>query len=98
MHNACQGVHGLPIQQKVQADQVCLALLSSLVVEAGVARGDGLEGVVEVASELCQRQSVSAGPAASLRNGSNPCCTSIRIQVLILCHTLQEPPLQTLWY
>ena len=66
MHNACKSIYGFPIQQQVQADQVRLALLPSLVVEAGVARGDGLEGVVEVASQLCQRQGVSAGPAIAL--------------------------------
>ena len=63
VHNACQSVYGLPVQQQVQADQVGLALLPSLVVEAGVARGDGLQGVVEVAPQLCQRQGVSAGAA-----------------------------------
>ncbi len=66
MHNACQSIYGFPVQQQVQADQVGLALLPSLVVEAGVARGDGLQGVVEVASQLCQGQSVSAGQAFAL--------------------------------
>lgn len=55
MHNACQSIHRLSIEQQVQTDQVCLAQLARLVVKAGVARGDGLEGVVEVPSELCQR-------------------------------------------
>ena len=58
MHDARQGVDGLPVQQEVQPDQVCPALLPGLVVEAGVARGDGLQGVVEVAAQLGQRQRV----------------------------------------
>ena len=63
--NACESIDGLSIQQQVQSDQVRLALLARLVVKAGVARGDGLQGVVEVAPELRQRQSVSAECASS---------------------------------
>ena len=60
MHNTCESIHRLPVEQQVQADQVGLAQLARLVVEAGIARGDGLEGIVEVATELCQRQGVPA--------------------------------------
>ena len=81
MDDACQSIDRLSVEQQIQADQVRLALLPSLVVEAGVARGDGLQGVVEVAPELRQRQSVSAGPRIS----------AVCMQVLTPNLWLQEP-------
>jgi len=65
MDNASEGIHNFPIEQKIQADQVSLAHVPLLVVKAGVARGDRLERVIEIPSQLGQRQCVPVEPTSS---------------------------------
>lgn len=60
MDNASQGVHNLSIEQQIKTDQVSLAQLALLIVKAGVARGDRLQRVVEVAPKLSQWQHIPA--------------------------------------
>jgi hypothetical protein len=60
VNNARQRIHNLSIQQEIQSDEVSLAQLALLIVEAGVAGGDGLQRVIEVSAQLCQRQRVPA--------------------------------------
>lgn len=62
--NASKGIDNFPIEQQIQADQVSLAHVALLVVKAGIAGGDGLEQVIEVPSQLGQRQCVPVEPTS----------------------------------
>ena len=57
-HDHGQCVHGVAVEQKVQLDQIALAVLLELVVIAGVAPAAALDGVKEVVHDLAQRQRV----------------------------------------
>src|SRR6266567_1625717 len=49
-------VHGIAVEQHVELDELGRAVLEELVVERGVAAGDGLQLVVEVENDLGQRE------------------------------------------
>src|SRR3989442_6374985 len=52
VHDDGQGVHGIAVEEDVELDHLRLAELQEVVVERGVALGDGLELVVEVHHDL----------------------------------------------
>ena len=56
MDDDAEGIHGIAVQEDVELDHVGGPELEEVVVEGGVALGDGLEPVVEVDDDLAQRE------------------------------------------